>query len=113
MLEVPGGSDQAAHLLATQHDRQGARHKHRLHLRHQLGHVQRDVEEELQSRDRRVERDRRGAVIDQVQLVAAQILDRGRIRRAAQNSSRNSHGAHVGACVWGASLRIRMSSIMR
>ena len=80
MLEVAGGNDQTAHFLAAEHNRQGARDTHRLHPGHQSGLIGRDREEELQPRDRRIERDRRGAVVDQVQLVAPQILDGGRVR---------------------------------
>ena len=74
-LQIRRRSDQARDLLTAQHHRQRARHAHRLHLGHQLATIQRDVEEELQARDRRVQRDRRGALIDQVQLEPPQILD--------------------------------------
>ncbi len=40
--------DQPAHRLGTEDDGQLARHAHMLHLDHQLGVAQRDVEEELQ-----------------------------------------------------------------
>jgi hypothetical protein len=64
-----GAAAMSADLLAAQHDRQRARHMRTgCILRHQLGAIERDVEEELQSRDRGVERDRRGALIDAVQL---------------------------------------------
>ena len=42
---------------------------HRLHPGHQFLMIEGDVEEELQPADRRVERDRRDAVIDQVELI--------------------------------------------
>ena len=76
MLQVVRRRDQAGSLLPTQDHRQLVRNLHRGHLGHQLALIERDLEEELQPRDRGIERHRRGAVIDQVQLVAAQILDR-------------------------------------
>ena len=61
--------DQAGHFLGAEHHRQRSGHPHRLHPGHQFLMVEGDVEEELQPADRRVERDRRDAVIDQVQLI--------------------------------------------
>src|ERR1700735_3390348 len=95
MLQVLGGGNQRADLLPTQDDRQGPRHEHRLHLRHQLAAIERDVEEELKSRDRGVERDGRGAAINEVQLEVAQILDRGGIRRSAQIACQLPNRTHV------------------
>jgi hypothetical protein len=57
-------------LLTAQHHWQRARHAHRLHLGHQFAAIERDIEEELQPGQRRIERDRRSALIDQVQLEA-------------------------------------------
>ena len=57
-----------------------------MHLGHQVGTIECDLEEELQSADRGIERDRRGAAINQVQLVAPQILDRGRVRGGAEKT---------------------------
>jgi hypothetical protein len=80
MLEVPGRTNQAGDFLAAQHHRQRVRNTHRLHLVHQFAVIERDFEEELQPGDRGIERDRRDALIDQVQLIAPQILDTGGVR---------------------------------
>jgi hypothetical protein len=48
---------------------------HRVHLDHQLGLVERDLEEKPQASDRGIERARRSAVIDQMQLVTSKVLD--------------------------------------
>jgi hypothetical protein len=89
------GRNRAGSLLATQHHRQGARHLHRLHLGHQLTLIERDLEEELQPGDRRIERHRRDPVIDQVQLVAPQILNRGGVRCAPKVGGESLHPAKV------------------
>ena len=104
MLEGTGAVDQAAHLLAAQDHRQRAGHAHGAHLGHQLGTVQRHLEEELQSGDRGVERDRRDAPIHAVQLVAAQVLDTGGVGRAAQPSGEMPHGTNVAALSLGREL---------
>jgi hypothetical protein len=49
-------------------------------VRRQLAAARGDLEKELQSTDRGVDDDRRGALIDKVQLEAAQILDSGSVR---------------------------------
>ena len=82
MLQVVRRRDQAGSLLPTQDHRQLVRDMHRGHLGHQLALVERDLAEELQPSDRGIERYRRGALIDQVQLVAPQILDGGGVGRA-------------------------------
>jgi hypothetical protein len=63
--------------------------------------------------DRRVERCRRGAVIDQVELVPPQIFHGGGIGRAPEVLREVAHGAHVVLWVLSPNLRIRMSSSMR
>jgi len=80
VLQVAGGGDQSLHFLRAQDHRQLARQMHRLHLRHQFRPTQGDGKEELQPADCRVERSRRHAVVDKVQLVVAQFLDSGGIR---------------------------------
>jgi hypothetical protein len=52
-------------------------------------------------------------VIDQVQLIAPQILDRGRIERAAKKASKLPHCADIAGLFLGESLPIRTSSITR
>jgi hypothetical protein len=99
VLHVPGRFDQARHLLAAQDDRQLVRHLHRGHLGHPFGVADRELEEELQCGDRRVERDRRDTLNNQVQLVAAQILVAGRVGRATQKCGQPPHGTDV--CVLG------------
>jgi hypothetical protein len=76
--------------------RKRARHAHRLHLGHQLAAVERDLEEVLQPGEGRVQRDRRGPLIDQVQLEATQILDSGGVGRASQEGGQIANGADVG-----------------
>jgi hypothetical protein len=71
------------------------RDPHRTHLVHQFAVIERDLEEELQPGDRRIERDRRDALIDQVQLVTAQILYAGGVRRAPQKTGKLAHRANV------------------
>ena len=112
MLERSGRFDQATRLFATQHHRQRTGYAQVAHLAHQLGTLERHLEEKLESRDRGVERDRRDAPIHAVQLVTAQISsvavsgERPGILRSAAR--------HVCTlCVLVESLRIRMSSIMR
>ena len=95
VLEIVAGGDQARDLLAAEHHRQALRQPDRLHSRHQLAALERDVEEELQPADRGVERHRRGAGIDQVQLVVAQVLHRGAIGRAPQIAREPAHRADV------------------
>jgi hypothetical protein len=95
VLQVAHRGEQRADFLPTQDDGQCPWHKHRLHLRHQLAAIERDVEEELQSRDGRVERDRHGAAIDQVQLKVAQLFDGRGIGRTAQIPREAPNTAHV------------------
>jgi hypothetical protein len=95
MLEVRGRTNQAGDFLAAQHHWQRLRDTHRTHLVHQLAVVERDLEEELQPSDRGIERDRRDALIDQVQLIAPQILDTGRVRRAPEEASKLAHRAVI------------------
>jgi hypothetical protein len=58
------------HLLGAQDDGQLAQDEHVLHLGHQIGLAQRDVEEELQFRDGRVDCHRAGAGVHEVQSEA-------------------------------------------
>ena len=95
MLQVARRGDQAGHLLTAQYHRQGARETHRLHLVHQFAVIERDLEEELQPGDRSIERDRRDAVIDQMQLVAPQILHAGAVGRAPKEAGKLAHRANV------------------
>jgi hypothetical protein len=76
-LEVRRCGDEPGYLIAAEHHRQRVRHAYGLHPGHQLSSAERDVEEELQSGEGGIERDGRGALIDQIQLEAAQILDGG------------------------------------
>jgi hypothetical protein len=64
MLHVSRRRDQAGDLVPIQHHWQGAWHSYRIHLGHQLALIKRDLEEELQPRDRRIDRHRRRADID-------------------------------------------------
>ena len=57
--------------------------------------IERGVEEELQPGDRRVQRDRRRALVDQMQLEAAQVLGGRGVGRAVKKDSELAHGAHI------------------
>jgi hypothetical protein len=72
--------EQARNLLAAQHDRQRSRLMHRLHLDHKLATAQGDVEEELQSAQRRVDGRRSGAGVDHVQLEGSELLGGSSVR---------------------------------
>lgn len=118
VFDVAGGRQQRRCLLHAQHHRHGARQLHRLHAGHQLAAAQLDIEEELQPGQGRVERDGRGASVDQMQLEATQILDRGGVGRALEEDGQLADGADVGFLgsgfwVLGSSLRMRMTSSMR
>lgn len=84
VLDVRRRGDQPRHLLGTEHDGQPSGRAHRLDLGHQLAVAEGDVEEELESAQRPVDRRRRGAVVDHIQREAAQILRRGRVGRSPQ-----------------------------
>lgn len=55
---------------------------------------QRNAEEELQSRQRRIERDRRRALVDQMQLETPKVLGRGSVRQTFE-VSKLAYGKHV------------------
>jgi len=55
VLQVAGRLDEAAHFIGTEHDGQYAWNAHRLHPEHQLGPIERDLEEELQAGNRVVQ----------------------------------------------------------
>jgi hypothetical protein len=59
----------------------------------------------------RMSRDLRDSVIQQIPLITPQILDRGRIERAAKKASKLPHLR--GVCVLGGSLPISTSSVTR
>jgi hypothetical protein len=104
VLQVRRRGDEAGDLVTVEHYRQRSRHVHRLHLGHQRGAVERDVKEELQSGDRRVERDRRGAAIDHVQLEAAQVLNGGAVGRALEEDGQLAHRAQIASLCLGLEL---------
>jgi hypothetical protein len=87
--------DQARNLLAAQHDRERSRLMHRLHLDQQLATAQGDVEEELQSAERRVDGRRGGAGVDHVQLEGPKVLGSGRVRRPLEERGEPAHGTDV------------------
>ena len=96
VLQVPGRFDEPRYLLAAEHDRQLVLDPHRAHPGPQLRSAECGLEEELQRRDGRVDRDRRHANVDQVQLKPSHVLGRRRIGRAAQEASQSPHGADIG-----------------
>ena len=96
VLEVGDGPDQAGDFISTEHHRQRLRHAHRTRLGHQLPVAKRDAEEELQPGQRRIERDRRRALIDQMQLEQPKILGRGGVRRERLRIlGKPAYGPHV------------------
>ena len=66
-----------------------------LNLGHQLAPIERGVEEELQAGDRRVKRDRRGALLDQVQLEATQVLGARSVGRALKKDSELAYRTNI------------------
>ena len=77
VFDVPRRLDQASDFLATQDHRQGTGNPDQVHLAHQFGAIQRDVEEEFEADDRGVERDGGNSLIHQMQLIAPQVFDGG------------------------------------
>ncbi|MDR3740244.1 MAG: hypothetical protein P4L40_14615, partial [Terracidiphilus sp.] len=104
VLQVGGRSDQTRHLLATQHHRQLLGYTHVAHLGHQFAAVERDVEEELQPGDGGIERDRRDAPIDQVQLEAPKIFHGGCVGRTLEKAGEVPNRANVGSLGLGSEL---------
>jgi len=96
VLQAAGGCNQARHFIAAEHDRQPLLHPHLPDPGHHRRPIQRDLEQEPERRERRVERDRRHTRLDKVQLEAPQILGRGRVGRAAQKPGQPPHAADVG-----------------
>ena len=66
-----------------------------MHPGHQPGLIGSDLKEELQPRDGRIERDRRGAVVDQVRLLAPQVLDGRRVGVTPEKARKLLHSAKV------------------
>jgi hypothetical protein len=97
MFECAGALNQATGFLAAQNHRQLASHAYVTHLAHQFGTLQRHIKKEPQSGDRRVQRHRRYTAIHAVQLVSAQVLVSGGVRRATQVSGEVPYGTDVGA----------------
>jgi hypothetical protein len=95
VLEVGGRRDQARGLVAAEDHRQLLGHMHIAHPGHQFATAERDVEEELQSCDGGIERDRRDAPVDQVQLETSQILRGGRVGGALKEAGEVTHRSNV------------------
>jgi hypothetical protein len=66
VFQTPARGNQPLHFFPAQNDRQFLRDPYRLHAGHQFSPVKRDVEEELQSEYRCIDRDRRSARINQM-----------------------------------------------
>ncbi|BCQ30088.1 hypothetical protein NK8_82790 (plasmid) [Caballeronia sp. NK8] len=82
VLQVTGGLDEPPHFVGAEHDGQYAGHAHRLHPDHQLGRSSVTLKKNFRPVIAVVQRHGRCAVVDQIELVAAQVLDGGRVRRA-------------------------------
>jgi hypothetical protein len=95
VLQVAGRPDQSRHFLAAQHDRQPLLHAHLADLGHKLRAIERDLEQELNRRERCIERDGRHARPDQMQLELPQVFGRGCVWRATQKSGQAAHAADV------------------
>ncbi|MNR16317.1 hypothetical protein D3C85_1329140 [compost metagenome] len=104
VLEVRGRCDQARGFVAAEHHRQLLRHMYVAHPLDQFAAIERDVEEELQAGDGGVERDRRDAPVDQVQLEASQILGSGRVGGALKEAREVTHCSNVRRLRLGAEL---------
>src|SRR6185312_5302445 len=93
--------DQSADFVAAEYDGQGTRKVNRTHLRHQLLSTERGGEEELQPGNRGVQRNRRHTAVNQMQLVAPQVLDGGSVRRASEKDAELSNDTKiVGLRAW-------------
>ncbi len=79
-LQIRRRLDQQPHFLETEHHRQPLLHSHPAQLGHHVRPIQRDLIKKLHRRERRVERDRRHARLDQVQLESPQIFGRRGLR---------------------------------
>ena len=90
-VRVRGYINQARDFLPAQHHGELARLVHGIHFRERLGTLQGHGEEKPQCGDRAVERRTGAAMLNQVQLVAAQILRRGGIGRAAEEAGEVDH----------------------
>src|SRR3984957_9522392 len=95
MLEMTGRRDQSTHFVAAEYDGQGARKINRTHLRHHRLLSERRAEEELQAGDRGVQRNWRHAVVNQMQLIPSQVLDRGSVGRASEKHGELSYRAKI------------------
>src|SRR5262245_55090091 len=80
----PGAAEKTAHLLRREHTRQLAWVVYAGQMAGELGAVQRGREEEAQRRRRAVERRRQHATLGQMHLVAAHVVGRCRVGRAAE-----------------------------
>jgi hypothetical protein len=95
VFQVARCGKQTCYLFATQHHRQFVRNAYRLHFTHQLGTIQRVLEQELQAAEGVIDRDRRGAVIDHVQLVEPQILGSRSVGGSLEISCKLPHCADI------------------
>ena len=114
VLEPGRRLQQARHLLGlrTTGSLRGSRDERQ--VLDDIGPVERDGEEEPQRRDRAVDGRRAHAARGQMQLKAAQVLGRRRVRRAAEEGCEVLDAADVVVAASSATnLRIVMSSIMR
>ena len=113
VLQVRDRSEQPSNLILAEHHGQGLRHSHGLNLGQQLAAAQRDLEEELQAGERGVDRDRRGALVDQLQLKTAQILSGRGVGCSLEKDGQAADRADI-ACL-GSRLQLAhgMSSSMR
>ena len=97
ILDASRSTDQARDFIRTQHHRNLARGMHRMHVPHQFRAIKGAVEKKLQSGNRDIERDRRDAVIDQMQLIAPQVFDGCGVGRSPKKQGKPLHCADIAA----------------
>ena len=95
VLQPRGRVQQPGDLLDAQDHRQGPFRSHMAGLRRQLGVSEGHLAEEPQRRHRRVQTGSAHTAVGQVQLVAAQVLRRGRCQGPPQEGGELPHGADV------------------
>jgi len=95
VLQVRDRREQPCDFILAEHHGQGLRHTHGLDLCQQLAAAQRHLEEELQCGERGVDRDRRGTLVDHVQLKAAQILSGCSVGRSLEKDGQATNCANV------------------
>ena len=113
VLQSRCGIEQPRHFLRTEHHRQLAPLVNDMGVFDDIVTLERDPEKEPQRRYGLVDGRHANTACRQMQLVAAHVLEGRRIRRSPEKRCEVLDPLHVVMLVFGANLRIVMSSIMR